>query len=60
MTLRYTTDGTEPTAKRCHLYTADSASKNLKIKVFGTNGRAGRTVGESVNVKIVIILCNFV
>jgi hexosaminidase len=42
-TLRYTTDGTEPTVKS-PAYTAPIAVKgDIKIKAFNTRGRAGKT-----------------
>lgn len=44
LTLRYTTDGTEPTASSAIYTQPIPVSKNLKIKAFGANGRAGRTV----------------
>jgi hexosaminidase len=44
LTLRYTTDGTEPTANSAIYAQPIPVSKNLKIKAFGANGRAGRTV----------------
>jgi len=44
LTIRYTTDGSEPTANSAVYSQPLLVSKNLKIKVFGANGRAGRTV----------------
>jgi hexosaminidase len=44
LAIRYTTDGTEPTAKST-LYTAPIAVKgNVKLKAFTTTGRGSRTI----------------
>ena len=44
LTIRYTTDGSEPTANSAIYSQPLPVSKRIKMKVFGANGRAGRTV----------------
>lgn len=44
LTIRYTTDGSEPTTNSAIYTQPIAASNNIKIKVFGANGRGGRTV----------------
>jgi len=44
LTIRYTTDGSEPTANSAVYSQPLPVSKRIKMKVFGANGRAGKTV----------------
>ena len=44
MTIRYTTDGTEPTATSQAYTEPIAATGSVKLKVFNAAGRAGRTV----------------
>ena len=44
LTIRYTTGGTEPTSNSTVYTQPISASKNIRMKVFNSSGRAGRTV----------------
>lgn len=44
LTIRYTTDGTEPTVNSAVYSQPISVSKGMKVRVFNNVGRAGRTV----------------
>lgn len=44
LTIRYTTDGSEPTATSAVYSQPLPVSKRIKMKVFGANGRAGKTI----------------
>lgn len=44
LTIRYTTDGSEPTSKSTIYTQPIPVSKNIKMKVFGTNDRGSKTV----------------
>lgn len=44
LTIRYTTDGSEPTANSAVYSQPLPVSKNIKMKTFGANGRAGKTI----------------